>query len=198
MYSFSFTCLKILHEFAKLPIPNLKKSQVAIIYKSNYVLNWFRLKLYKHSSCYPPLFFHMHVICMTVLSTCPSFLEVFGVVVLSESHIERLRPSESETPLLLGPAGKIPLIPEEMAVQKAHQSAGVLPHFTTQLLESQVLDNASGVIQHLRITSDYSSMSLSRCVYLIWSKTPLCKLLQFIHLFTFTYYLHSNASLTII
>lgn len=77
-------------------------------------------------SCY--LFF---VIYVTVVLTCPSFLEVFGVVVLSESHIESLRPSESETPLILGPAGKILFITKEKAVQKAHQAAGVLPHFST-------------------------------------------------------------------
>lgn len=70
--------------------------------------------------------------------TCPSFLEVFVVVVLSESLIESLWPNESETPLILGPAGKIFLITEQKAVQKAHQATGVLPHFTTQLLESQV------------------------------------------------------------
>lgn len=102
---------------------------------------------------------------MTVLFTCPSVLEVFGVVVLSESHIESLRPLESETPLTLGPAGEILLITEEKAVQKAHQAAGVLPRFTTQLLELQVLHNRCVVIQPYRIntTSNYSSIVLFSC-----------------------------------
>jgi len=52
--------------------------------------------------------------------TCPIVLEVFGVVVLSESRIESLWPSERETPLILGPAGEILLITKEKAVQKAH------------------------------------------------------------------------------
>ncbi len=73
---------------------------------------------------------------MYVSVTCPSFLEVFAVVALSESHIESLRPSEGEAPLILGPAGKILVVTEEMAIQKAHEAAGVVPHFTTQLLES--------------------------------------------------------------
>lgn len=71
--------------------------------------------------------------------TCPSFLEVFHVVILGERHVEILWLSESEAPLILGPPGKILLITKEDAVQKTHQTAGVLPDFTTQLLESQVL-----------------------------------------------------------
>lgn len=72
---------------------------------------------------------------MTVMLTCPTFLEVFGVIVLSESHVESLRPSKSEAPLLLGPASKIFFITKKTVVQKAHQVAGVLPNVTTQLLE---------------------------------------------------------------
>lgn len=72
--------------------------------------------------------------------TYPTFLEVFCVVVFSKSHVESLRPSKSETPLLLGPADKIFFITKKTAVQKAHQVAGVLPHFTAQVLESQVLN----------------------------------------------------------
>lgn len=100
----------------------------------------------------------MFVIYVTL--TCPSFLEVFRVVILSERHIESLRPRGSEAPLILGPAGKILLITEEKAVQKTHQAAGVLPHFTTQLLESQVLNNKCVVIHHFRksITSNVSDI----------------------------------------
>lgn len=72
--------------------------------------------------------------------TYTTFLEVFRIIVLSESHVESLRPSKSETPLLLGPADKIFFITKKTAVQKAQQVAGVLPHFTAQLLESQVLN----------------------------------------------------------
>lgn len=74
-----------------------------------------------------------------MILTCPSFLEMFRVVIFCEHHVEILWLSESEAPLILGPPGKILLITEEEAVQKTHQTAGVLPDFTTQLLESQVL-----------------------------------------------------------
>lgn len=88
----------------------------------------------------------------SVCVTCPSFLEVFDVVLLSKSRVENLRLGESETPLILGPAGEILFITEETAVQKAHQATGVLPHFTTQLLESQVWNNNErAVIQRSRI-----------------------------------------------
>lgn len=79
---------------------------------------------------------------------------MFGVVVLSESHVEGLRATESETPLTPGPACKIPLITEKGAVQKGHQGAGVLPHFSTQLLASQVF----------RIMSHHSTVLLCRFV----------------------------------
>ena len=69
--------------------------------------------------------------------TCPSFLEVFGIVILCNGFIETLGLSKPEAPLTLGPAGEILLIAEEQAIQKAHYIAGVLPHFTTQSLESQ-------------------------------------------------------------
>lgn len=78
---------------------------------------------------------------------------MFGIVVLSESHVESLRPSESEAPLILGPAGEIFLVAEEDTVQKAHQAAGVLPHFATQLLESQELEDKCFGIQHFRMTN---------------------------------------------
>lgn len=74
----------------------------------------------------------MYVIYVTVVFTCPKFLEVFYAVVLGESHTESLWPSESETPVMLRPAGKILIITKEKAVT------------TTQLLESQVLNNEFG------------------------------------------------------
>lgn len=97
--------------------------------------------------------------------TCPSFLEVFDVVLLSKSRVESLRPGESETPLILGPAGEILFITEETAVQKAHQAAGVLPHFTTQLLESQVWNNNEhAVIQRSRIAVTSQITAVFYCV----------------------------------
>lgn len=113
--------------------------------------------------------------------TCPSVSKVFVVVVLSESHIESLWPSERKIPFILGPAGEVLLITQEKTVQKAHQAAGVLPHVTTQLLESQVLNNRCVVVNQLfrkAMTSNYSS-----CVLCVFSCgiTTLSKLLQLIY-----------------
>lgn len=83
-----------------------------------------------------PYVLPMFVIYVTL--TCPSFLEVFDVVIPSKSlHVESLWQSEGKAPLTLGPAGQVLLITQEIAIQKTHHTAGVLPHFTTQLLESQ-------------------------------------------------------------
>lgn len=79
-------------------------------------------------------------------------MKVFGVVLLSDSHIESLWMRESEIPLIPGPAGKLLFITEGNAIKEAYQIAGVLPHFTTQLLKSQVQNNSCAVNQHFRIT----------------------------------------------
>lgn len=73
------------------------------------------------------------------MSTCPVFFEAFDVVILSECLIERLWLCKSEAKLILGPFGKITLITKKKVIQETHQAAGVLPYFTTQLLESQVV-----------------------------------------------------------
>lgn len=78
-----------------------------------------------------------HVI--DVMLTCPGFFQVVDVVILSELLIEWLWLSKSEAKLILGPFGEIILITKKMVVQETHQAAGVLPYFTTQLLESQVV-----------------------------------------------------------
>lgn len=66
------------------------------------------------------LFFKIYVIYETVMLTCHSVLEMFWEAVVGERHIERLRPSERETPLILGPVGKIRLISKELAIMEAH------------------------------------------------------------------------------
>lgn len=73
------------------------------------------------------------------MSTCPGFFEAFDVVILSDCLIERLWLSKSEAKLILGPFGKITLITKKVVIQETHQAAGVLPYFTTQLLESQLV-----------------------------------------------------------
>lgn len=97
---------------------------------------------------------------VTLVLTCPSFPEMFDIVVLCENRVERLRPSASEAPLLVGPAGKILFITKENAIQKAHQVAGVLPHFTTQLLESQVWNNCCVVIQHFSVSDELQTTAV--------------------------------------
>lgn len=76
---------------------------------------------------------------INVLSTCPGFFEVFDVEILSGGLVERLRPNKSEAELILGPFDQILLIAKKKVVQKTHQAAAILPNFTTQLLESQVI-----------------------------------------------------------
>lgn len=71
--------------------------------------------------------------------TCPRFFEVFDVVILCDWLVERLWLSKSEAKLILGPFDKITLIAKKEVIQETHQAAGVLPYFTTQLLESQVV-----------------------------------------------------------
>lgn len=74
-----------------------------------------------------------------VRATCPGFSQAVDVVILSERLIERLWLSKSEAKLILGPFGEIALITKKKVVQETHQAVGVLPHFTTQLLQSQVV-----------------------------------------------------------
>lgn len=71
------------------------------------------------------------------MSTCPGLFEAFDVVVLSDCLVERLWLSKSKAKLILGPFGEITFITKKKVIQEAHQAAGVLPYFTTQLLESQ-------------------------------------------------------------
>lgn len=78
-----------------------------------------------------------------MLSTCPSFFEVFDVEILSDGLVERLWPNKSEAELILGPFDQIPLITKKKVIQKTHQAAAILPNFTTQLLESQVMSENS-------------------------------------------------------
>lgn len=73
-----------------------------------------------------------------VTLTCPSVLEVLGVVILREFHVEILWLRKRKVPLRLGPAAEILLITKEKAVQETHQVTGVLPHFTTQFLDTKV------------------------------------------------------------
>lgn len=71
---------------------------------------------------------------------------MFDVVILSDCLIERLWLSKSEAKLILGPIDKITLITKKKVIQETHQAAGVLPYFTTQLLESQVVSKNCYII----------------------------------------------------
>lgn len=70
-----------------------------------------------------------------VTLTCPGVLEVLGVIIPRESHVEILWLRKRKVPLSLGPAAEILLIAKEKAIQETHQVTGVFPHFTTQFLE---------------------------------------------------------------
>lgn len=129
-----------------------------------------------HHICLCPYLFYE-----AVESTCPCFAEVFGVAVFSEGQIKCLRPVEGELPLIpLSPAGQIPLITKEMAIQKAHQVAGELPHFTTQFLKSEVLtkrmQSDSAHTGNCDIKPQHSSAKYWQCT------SQLGKLLWLVHL----------------
>lgn len=52
-------------------------------------------------------------------------------------HAGSLRLVARESPLVLGPGDESLIVPNELAIHKAHDATGELPHFATHFLQSE-------------------------------------------------------------